>query len=69
MSETNKEQSQQPPASAQQPPPSEKPKTVKVRIVKDGHEHAGAPVEPGATIEVSEPVAKWLVDNKVGERA
>ena len=64
-----KNEQQQQGHGQQQGQQPEKPKTVKVTIVVDSHEHAGRPVAQGATLEVSEPVAAWLVENKIGERA
>lgn len=40
---------------------------LKVRILVDGHEHAGEPVLKGSVIEVDELTAQWLVDNHLGE--
>jgi hypothetical protein len=44
-------------------------KIVKVKIVAEGHQHAGRPVAVGTVIEVPEAVARMLAANKIAEEA
>ncbi|HEY4145170.1 DUF7210 family protein [Pinirhizobacter sp.] len=41
-------------------------KKVKVKLLKDGHSHAGKPCAKGDTISVTEADAKWLANPKRG---